>query len=299
MLALIEFKNVSKNYGKRRCIRNISFKIDKGEIVGLLGLNGAGKSTIMNMLTGYIYPSCGEILIDGRSIVDDREQLSREIGYLPEIPPFYPDMTVSEMLEFVCDIRGVKNKKDSIEEVLIKTGVSDVRNRMIRRLSKGYKQRVGLAMAMIGNVQILILDEPTAGLDPKQITEIRELIREIGKDKTVLISSHILREINLVCNRVIVINDGEIAADGNPGELSSKCGSRIVLKTIGDAEEIIRSIDGVISLTFDGTSYIIDVKKDIRRELFYKLAEAKCPIMELSYNDLENAFLSIITEVEK
>lgn len=296
---MIEFKNVSKNYGKKQCIKNISFKIDKGEIVGLLGLNGAGKSTIMNMLTGYIYPTDGEILIDGINIAENREKASKKIGYLPEIPPLYADMTVSEILDFVCSIRNVKKKAEHIEEILGKTGLLDVKNRMIKRLSKGYKQRVGLAVAMIGEPEILVLDEPTAGLDPKQITEIRELVREIGKDKTVLVSSHILSEIKLICNRVIVIKEGEMVADGAPQDLQNKNGNKIILKTLTDAKKTIREIDGIISLYANGTSYTIEAKRDIREELFYKLAEQKCPIMSLEYNDLENTFLSIIDEVEK
>jgi len=296
---LIEFRNVSKSYGKKNVIKNISFKINKGEIVGLLGLNGAGKSTIMNMLTGYINATDGEILIDGINILENREEASKHIGYLPEIPPLYSDMTVSEILNFVCDIRGVKDKKSNIDKTLEKTGLCNVKNSMIRRLSKGYKQRVGLAVAMIGEPEILILDEPTAGLDPKQITEIRELVKEIGADKTVMVSSHILSEISLICNRVIVIKDGEKVADGNPQSLSEKSGNRIILKTLNDATNVLREIDGITDFSCDGTTYTIEAKKDIRSEMFYKLAEAKCPIMGLEYNDLENTFLSIITEVEK
>lgn len=296
---MIEFKNVSKKYGRKPCIKDVSFKINKGEIVGLLGLNGAGKSTIMNMLTGYIYPTEGEIFIEGINIVDNREKASKKIGYLPEIPPLYTDMTISETLKFVCDIRGVRDKKKSIDEILLKTGLHDVSNRMIGRLSKGYKQRVGLAVAMVGEPQILVLDEPTAGLDPKQITEIRELIKEIGKDKTVLVSSHILSEISQVCNRVIVIKEGQKVADGTAQELTDKTGNKIVLKTLNDAEEVIKGIDGVMSLDCNGTSYIIEAERDIRCELFYKLAEAKCPILELEYNDLENTFLRIINGVKE
>lgn len=296
---MIEFKNVSKKYGKKIRVKNISFQINKGEIVGLLGLNGAGKTTIMNMLTGYIYPTEGEILIDGINITEDRSKACGKIGYLPEIPPLYPDMTVFETLEFVSDIKNVKDKKKSIEEVITKTGISNVQNRMIRRLSKGYKQRVGLAAAMLGEPEILVLDEPTAGLDPKQIAEIRELIRETGKDKTVLISSHILSEISQICSRVIVIKDGEKAADGDPQTLTARGGNKIVLKTLNNAEEIIRETEGVVDFFFDGESYIIDSEKDIRCELFYKLAEAECPILELEYNDLENTFLSIIKDDDK
>ena len=296
---MIEFKNVSKKYGIKACIKDVSFKINKGEIAGLLGLNGAGKTTIMNMLTGYIYPTRGEITVDGINIFENREEACKRIGYLPEIPPLYPDMTVSEILKFVCDIKEVKDKKKNIDEVILKTGLSDVRNRMVRRLSKGYKQRVGFAAALTGDPEILVLDEPTAGLDPKQITEIRELIGEMGKDKTVLISSHILSEIQRVCNRVIVIKSGEIVADGDPGELSYERGGKIILKTLNDAENIIKDLDGVGKVSCSGTNYIIEVKKDIRCELFYKLAEAKCPILELKYNDLEDAFLSITEEVEK
>ena len=291
---MIEFKNVSKNYGRKRAIWNMSFKIGKGEIVGLLGLNGAGKTTVMNMLTGYIYPTGGEILIDGINIVDDREKASKIIGYLPETPPLYTDMTVFEMLKFVCGIRGVKNKKEHIDCILQRTGLCDARDRMIRRLSKGYKQRVGLAAAMVGEPRILVLDEPTEGLDPKQITEIRELVKQIGKDKTVLISSHILSEISMICSRVIIIKDGKMAADGDPRELSDKHGRKIVLKTLGDAGGVLKEIDGITEVYHDGASYIIEAERDIRRELFYRLAEADCPIMGLEYSDLEDAFLNIV-----
>ena len=296
---MIEFRNVSKNYGRKCCIKDVSFKIGKGEIVGLLGLNGAGKTTIMNILTGYIHPTKGEILIDGINITDNRKEISKRIGYLPEVPPLYADMTVFETLKFVCDIRGVKDKKKRIDDIMRRTGLLDVKNRMIQKLSKGYKQRLGLAAALIGETEILILDEPTAGLDPRQIKEIRELIREAGKDKTVLVSSHILGEISVLCDRVIVINDGKKAADGDPKTLSGKQRNRIKLRTLKPADEIIKKTDGVISVSCDETDYIIEAERDIRCELFYKLAQAECPIMELEYNDIEDAFFSIISGDEQ
>lgn len=296
---MIEFKNVCKNYGRKKCLENISFSIDSGEIVGLLGLNGAGKSTTMNLMTGYINPTKGGIFIDGVNIADNPKKAKSKIGYLPEIPPLYGDMTVSEFLRFVCDIKKVKNKKDTLPLLMERTGISDVSGRMIRYLSKGYKQRTGLAAAIAGEPEILVLDEPTVGLDPKQIAEIRELIKEIGKDKTVLISSHILSEISMLCKRVIVIKDGKIAADGSPDDLSGQ--RRFIISTLTDAESVIRNTDGVTGVKCDGTRYEIEAERDIRCELFYKLAEAKCPIMSLEYKQesLENTFLELVSEEGK
>ena len=293
---MIEFRNVSKSYGKKRVLENLSFTIEKGETVGLLGLNGAGKSTTMNLMTGYISPDKGEILIDGTDICREHKKAAAKIGYLPEIPPLYSDMTVTEFINFVFDIKGARQK--NIGTLLERTGLSDVSGRMIKRLSKGYKQRVGLAAALAADPEILVLDEPTVGLDPRQIAEIREFIKEVGKDRTVLISSHILSEIQLLCGRVIVLKDGKKAADGKPCGISEK--NIIQLETYKPSEEIIRRIDGVQRVDASGTKYEITASSDIRRELFYELAKADCPIMSLEYKkeSLEDMFLNIVNGEE-
>lgn len=293
---MIEFKHVSKSYGRKNALNDISFKIEKGETVGLLGLNGAGKSTTMNLMTGYIYPDKGDILVDGININEEHKKTAGKIGYLPEIPPLYEDMTIEEFIKFVLDIKGAKEK--NADNLLEKIGIADVSGRIIKKLSKGYKQRVGLAAALVGEPEILVLDEPTVGLDPRQIAEIRELIKEVGKDKTVLISSHILSEIQLLCGRVIVLKDGKIAADGIPSDLSEK--NIILLETYTDAEEIIRRIANVQNVYKNGTKYEITALADIRRELFYELAKADCPIMSLEYKkeSLEDMFLNIVSEEE-
>lgn len=293
---MIEFKHVSKSYGRKNVLNDISFKIEKGETVGLLGLNGAGKSTTMNLMTGYIYPDKGDILVDGININEEHKKTAGKIGYLPEIPPLYEDMTIEEFIKFVLDIKGAKEK--NADNLLEKIGIADVSGRIIKKLSKGYKQRVGLAAALVGEPEILVLDEPTVGLDPRQIAEIRELIKEVGKDKTVLISSHILSEIQLLCGRVIVLKDGKIAADGIPSDLSEK--NIILLETYTDAEEIIRRIANVQNVYKNGTKYEITALADIRRELFYELAKADCPIMSLEYKkeSLEDMFLNIVSEEE-
>ena len=218
---MIEVRNLTKQYGSKKAVDNISFTVNDGEILGFLGPNGAGKSTTMNMLTGYISSTSGEALINGINILDEPMKAKKEIGYLPELPPLYLDMTVKEYLSFVYDLKKCKIPKQAhLEEICKLVKISDVYNRVIKHLSKGYKQRVGMAQALIGNPKILILDEPTVGLDPKQILDIRNLIKRLGKKHTVILSSHILSEIQAVCDRIVIINQGVIAADDTTENLT-------------------------------------------------------------------------------
>ena len=221
---MIQASNLTKRYGDKAALEDISFSVDAGEVVGLLGLNGAGKTTTMNILTGYISATSGNVTIGGYDIASESSKAKRLIGYLPELPAFYPEIRVCEHLDFICGIKSVyKDKKERlkhIDEICARVGISDVKKRMIRNLSKGYRQRVGFAQALVGNPQIIILDEPTAGLDPSQIVDIRSLIKECGNSSTVIVSSHILSEIQAVCNRVIIINEGKLVADDNPEALT-------------------------------------------------------------------------------
>ena len=221
---MIEVKNLVKKYGSHAAVNDLSFTVETGKVVGFLGPNGAGKSTTMNMITGYIAPTEGEVLIDGIDIMDEPELAKKNIGYLPEIPPLYPDLRVREYLSFVADLKKVPKKERDIEvhKIMSKTKTLDVSERLIKHLSKGYKQRVGLAGAMIGNPDILILDEPTVGLDPSQIIEMRELIRELSKNHTVLLSSHIMQEISAVCDEIIIINEGKMITKDTPENITKK-----------------------------------------------------------------------------
>jgi len=221
---MIKVENLTKRYGDKTALDDVSFSVGAGEVVGLLGLNGAGKTTTMNILTGYISATGGSVSIGGYDITSESSRAKRLIGYLPELPAFYPEIRVNEHLDFVCGIKGVyKDKKkrlEHIDDICARVGISDVKKRMIRNLSKGYRQRVGFAQALIGNPKVIILDEPTAGLDPSQIIDIRSLIKECGKDSTVIVSSHILSEIQTVCNRIIVINEGKLVADDSSENLT-------------------------------------------------------------------------------
>lgn len=218
---MIEVKNLTKRYGDIKAIDDISFTVDTGEVLGFLGPNGAGKSTTMNIITGYISSTSGTVTIDGSEILENPRETKSKIGYLPEIPPLYPDMTVQKYLEFMFDLKKVKlPKKEHIDEVMRLVRISDIGKRLIKNLSKGYRQRVGFAQALLGNPPVLILDEPTVGLDPKQIIEIRKLIRSLGKKHTVIFSSHVLSEISATCDRIIVIADGKLVANSKTDELS-------------------------------------------------------------------------------
>jgi len=312
---VIQVCNLVRRYGKHVAVDNANFNIEKGEIVGFLGPNGAGKSTTMNILTGYLSATEGIVKIDGQDILEYPTEIKRKIGYLPENPPLYPDMTVREYLSFAGEIKGIpgKERKEKMNRVMETVGVQDVSKRLIKNLSKGYKQRVGLAQAMIADPQALILDEPTAGLDPQQILEIRDLIKELGKDRTIILSSHILPEVSAVCKRVLIINKGKIVADGSPETLARHLlgGSHIHLRL--DASEAavrgaLEKISSLQELGFresqeNGTVEAIakaDKEVDIRRDLSRALAAANIPILMMRSVDmsLEDIFLNLTTEKE-
>ena len=309
---MIEVKNLTKRYGSKTAVSNVSFTAEESEILGFLGPNGAGKSTTMNMITGYIAPTEGEVLIDGIDIMDEPELAKKNIGYLPEIPPLYPDLKVREYLSFVAELKKVSKKDRDIEvhKIMSKTKTLDVSERLIKHLSKGYKQRVGLAGAMMGNPDILILDEPTVGLDPSQIIEMRELIRELSKNHTVLLSSHIMQEISAVCDEIIIINEGKMITKDTPENITKKMvdtnGVHVVVK--GDKtklKEALRTISGIKNVSYDndkdteedttGLTIYCAEDEDIRVDLFYALAKAECPLIEMNKLDtsLEDAFLAL------
>lgn len=306
---MIEVKNLTKQYGMKKAVNDISFTVNEGEILGFLGPNGAGKSTTMNMLTGYISATDGDIFINGIDIMEDPGETKKCIGYLPEIPPLYADMTVRDYLGFVYGLKKCKLPKEAhLEDVCKLVKITDVYDRIIKHLSKGYKQRVGLAQALIGNPPILILDEPTVGLDPKQILEIRTLIKKLGKRHTVILSSHILTEVQAVCDRVIIINQGKIAADDTPENLTRKLSDdkRLIARIDGTKEEnikLIKGIKGVIDVKADmerekGTfDYEIETEDDvdIRAELFRRVAAKNRVILGLKSSELtlEDIFLKI------
>lgn len=313
---MIEVKNVTKKYGDFVAADNMSFHIKKGEIVGLLGPNGAGKSTTMNMITGFIEPSQGEIIIGGYDILKNPQKAKKQIGYMPESVPLYYDLTAKEFITYMAELKMVskREKKEHVQKVLEQTDLVEVQNKLIRNLSRGYKQRVSMAGALVGNPDILILDEPTVGLDPKQITEIRNLIKKLGKEHTIIFSSHILSEVSQICERVIIINSGKIIATDTPENLESKVnkGNRIQV-TVEDPEEkindTIKTIKGIkefelIKDNEDGTkeySIISDESSDIRKEIFEKFAKNQITIFELKKTEatLEDAFMKLIQNQEE
>lgn len=314
---MITVKNVSKKYGKHKAVDNISFKIDKGEIVGLLGPNGAGKSTTMNMITGYIEPTSGEIEINGYNISKKPKKAKKFIGYMPEGVPLYKDMTVKEFVTYMAELKGVKKDqiKESVEKTLQDTWLQNVKKVLIRNLSKGYKQRVSMAGALVGEPEILVLDEPTVGLDPKQIIEIRNLIKKLGKDHTLIISSHILSEISQICEKVIIINKGRIIAIDTPENLEKatkeKNGISVIVEdpkgNMKKLKEKIKEIDSVdfVKDNEDGTKqYVITTSSDIdlRKKLFEVLPKEEIVIFELKKTEttLEDAFIKLIdtTKIE-
>lgn len=306
---MIEIKNLSKSYGAKKAVDNISFTINKGEIIGFLGPNGAGKSTTMSILTGYLSYNQGSVKVDGKEVLDDPIEVKKKIGYLPELPPLYLDMTVNEYLNFVYDLKKVKdNREKHIKEILDMVGILDVRFRLIRNLSKGYKQRVGLAQALVGNPEILVLDEPTVGLDPKQIIEIRNVIKKLGKTRTVILSSHILPEVSAVCERVIIINKGKIIAVDTPENLSAEKTSRqqLIIRVSGEKDKIhsvIEETQGVASVKEVGIKepgsydFIIEAMADVdvRKPLFNNLSKKSMAILMLQPNTLtlEDIFINL------
>ncbi|HIS76173.1 MAG TPA: ATP-binding cassette domain-containing protein [Candidatus Merdivicinus excrementipullorum] len=306
---MIEVTNLTKVYGNKRAVDGISFTVNQGEILGFLGPNGAGKSTTMNILTGYISSSSGSAKIDGKDILDDPIAAKKHIGYLPEHPPLYLDMTVQEYLEFVYQLKKARQPmKEHIDDICRRIKITDVQKRIIKNLSKGYQQRVGLAQALIGNPEVLILDEPTVGLDPKQIIEIRNLIKNLGKRHTIILSSHILPEVQAVCDRVIVINKGKLVADDTAENLSRNLSddfhyiARIegpeeeVLKLIStipgmkDAQSLGQKEEGVFEFSLEA-----EPGADIRRELFKRLSERSYPLLGLKTTELtlEDIFLQL------
>ncbi len=312
---MIEVRNLTKRYGDKQAVNDISFKVGKGEILGFLGPNGAGKSTTMNMLTGYISSTSGQILINGVDILEDPIKAKSNIGYLPEIPPLYVDMTVDAYLGFMYDLKKCKlPRKAHLKEICDLCKITNVRGRLIRNLSKGYKQRVGLAQALINNPPVLILDEPTVGLDPNQIIEIRTLIKKLGKNHTVILSSHILPEIQAVCDRIIIINKGVVAADGTADEIATKITNehKMTIRIEGsthtaeDKKAIVaelKKLDGIKYVRADMERekgiYDYDVeadeKVDIRRAINALCRDKGWNILMLQLSDLtlEDIFLKI------
>ena len=313
---MIEVKNITKKYGSTVALDNVSFKIEEGEIVGLLGPNGAGKSTTMNIITGFIEATEGEVYVDGINMSKKPKKAKREIGYMPEGVPLYSDLTVKEFVTYMAGIKKVdrKNLKEKVKTIIEQTGLKDVQNKLTRNLSRGYKQRVSLAGALVGEPEVLILDEPTVGLDPKQITEIRSLIKKLGKNHTVILSSHILSEVSQICDKVIIINKGKLVAIDTPSNLESKVATdNSIYVTVEDTENKIEKIKGKINgiseIKFlneneDGTKkYLITGKgkEDLRKNIFETFAKEKITIFEMKKSDvtLEDAFMNLIDEEEK
>lgn len=308
---MIQVENITKKYGSFTAVKNINFEIEEGEIVGFLGPNGAGKSTTMNMITGFIEPTAGRIIIDGYDISKKPKKAKKQIGYMPEGVPLYSDLTVKEFVTYMAEIKGVdkKEKKDKVQDVLAKTGLTEVQNKLTKNLSRGYKQRVSMAGALVGNPKVIILDEPTVGLDPKQVTEIRALIKELGKEHTVILSSHILSEVSQICNRVIIINKGEIVAIDTPENLEKKVvKDNSIYVTVEDLENKMENIKDkienvqevkLISENPDKTKkYMISAEKevDLRKNIFEVLAKEGITIFEMKKADatLEDAFMQLI-----
>lgn len=310
---MIEVRNLTKKYGDHFAIQDISFSLEKGKIYGLLGPNGAGKSTTMNIMTGYIAATSGEVIIEGHDIFKEAEEAKKHIGYLPEIPPLYMDMTVWEYLFTVADLKGVpkSERKSMIGDVMEKVMITNMKDRLIKNLSKGYKQRVGIAQTLIGNPDIIILDEPTVGLDPKQIIEIRTLIKRLGEDHTVLISSHILSEIGAVCDHIVIINKGHLVVSDSTENLEKlfKGQDILCLSAQGELEKIQNILREFPALSIadmkeaeEAETYRFQLKvqdqADYRKQLFFRFAEAGIPLLEISRAgmSLEDIFLEITEE---
>lgn len=313
---MIKVSNLTKAYGDKLALDNVSFTVKKGEVLGFLGPNGAGKSTTMNIITGYISYTSGSVTVDGIDILENPIEAKKKIGYLPELPPLYHDMTAIDYLKFVYDLKKVKtdSKDEHIQSVLDIVRIDGVKGRRIGNLSKGYKQRVGLAGALIGDPEVLILDEPTVGLDPKQIIEIRNVIKELGKERTVILSSHILSEISAVCERVIIINNGKLAAEDTPENLSKGAGvkERLMIRVSGEEEkisDILNSLEHVEKVrelgAFDADSYDFEIEVDteinseFNKKLFFAFADAGMPVImqQKTEASLEDIFLQV-TEKE-
>lgn len=305
---MIEVKNLVKKYGDHTAVDHLSFTVEKGQIYGFLGPNGAGKSTTMNIMTGYLGATDGEVLINGHNILKEPEAAKKSIGYLPELPPLYMDMTVMEYLKFSAELKKIKkeDREAEIEKALKLVKLADVQDRLIKNLSKGYKQRVGLAQAILGFPEIIILDEPTVGLDPKQIIEIRELIRELAKEHTVILSSHILAEIREVCDYIMIISKGKLVASDTPEHLEELMNGSdtIHIETRAEEEtvrEILSGLEDIEDVTYTQENEILKAevktkeRKDIREAIFSAFAEAQCPLLTLQKTtvSLEEVFLEL------
>ena len=325
---MIEVSHLVKKYGSHYAVNDLTFRVDRGQIYGFLGPNGAGKSTTMNIITGYLAPTSGKVKINGYDIQQEPEEAKRCIGYLPEMPPLYADMTVMEYLVFVSELKRVarKQRKDDIQDVMERTGVTEMKDRLIRNLSKGYKQRVGLAQALLGDPEIIILDEPTVGLDPKQIIEMRDLIRGLREKHTVILSSHILSEVSAVCDQILIISAGKLVACDTPEGLTRLMTGEeeLTLQVKGSAgrlEEVLSGLDGISGFEVKPVpeteeqrqesadagepengentcaAAVIRVEEgcDIREEMFYRLAQNRLPILELhvTTKSLEEIFLEL------
>ena len=307
---MIEVKNLVKRYGNHLAVDHLNFTVETGQVYGFLGPNGAGKSTTMNIMTGYLGATEGKVIINGHDILKEPEAAKKCIGYLPEIPPLYTEMTVLEYLDFVAELKKIpqKERKEQIQQVMDLVRVTDMQYRLIRNLSKGYKQRVGLAQAIMGFPEIIILDEPTVGLDPKQIIEIRELIRELAKNHTVILSSHILGEIQEVCDYIMIISHGRLVASDTPENLEKRMSGQQAVEFVArgskeQAEYIVEHMAEVQEYTLsdgeeEGTvrgSIIPQAGKDIREAVFCAFAESGCPLLMLNHSrtTLEDVFLEL------
>ena len=313
---MIQVENITKKYGNFIAVKNINFEIEEGEIVGFLGPNGAGKSTTMNMITGFIEPTSGRIIVDGYDISKKPLRAKKQIGYMPEGVPLYSDLTVKEFVTYMAELKGVdkKEKKEKVKQALEETGLTDVQNKLNKNLSRGYKQRVSMAGALVGDPKVIILDEPTVGLDPKQVTEIRALIRNLGKNHTIILSSHILSEVSQICNKVIIINKGEIVAIDTPQNLEKKViKDNSVYVTVEDTENKMETIKNklenatevkLVAENEDKTKkYVISTDQDIdlRKNIFDVFAKEGITIFEMKKADatLEDAFMELINPSEE
>ncbi len=313
---MIEVRNLTKRYGKARGIEELTFTVSRGEILGFLGPNGAGKTTTMRIIAGYLAATSGTVEVDGFSVFEDAMEARRKIGYLPENPPLYREMTVSSYLRFVSELKGIpkSRRQAAVGSAVEAAGIETVYNRVIANLSRGYRQRVGLAQALLGNPEVLILDEPTVGLDPRQIIEIRKLIRSLGEKHTIILSSHILPEVSMICNRVVIINNGRLVASDTPSGLSRrlKGSGRIAVRVRGPRSEVVdvvRGIPGVSSVSVETPDQaagerevplIVETEdsSDVKEALFFAMADKSWPIVEMKAIDmsLEDVFLKLTTE---
>lgn len=311
-IGLITLDHVTKNYGTARGVEDVTFRVAEGEIVGFLGPNGAGKTTTLRVITGYHPATSGKVSVAGYDVFEQAEEAKRHIGYLPENPPLYRDATVKEYLHFVASVKRVprSQRKQQLDEIVQRVGIAEVYGRLIRNISKGYRQRVGLAQALVGKPPVLVLDEPTVGLDPRQIIEIRQLLRDLGGEHTLILSSHILPEVSQTCERVVIINEGRLVAVDTPAALSHRLrnAQRVAVRIDGPRADVLSRLQAIPGVTAveptndDREGHVFEVEAtedtDIRRAMFFAMAEATWPILELKGLDmsLEDVFLELITE---